>query len=336
MGNGMIGVTTARGMGPLPTVLERLAGTRAVERAFSRASVPVEVIDHVDHIVPMVHMVSVFEHAAREAGDRLFGLRVGMEMQPGAYGNWTRYGAEAETLGQAIGRLRKTILVNQNVGAMVLNMEGPYAVWTYLPQVRDKRLDQQHADHVVPVMIRFVQQYLGPKWRPAFVRVFYEDDQEASRLSSMVACDWRFGGKGISIAIDADRLNTPRPFDVFAPLSSVDLVSDVLAARTRSNLAEINALVATRLLAGETDIAGLAEFAGTSVRTIQRRLDRYGLTYRQVVDRMRHRKATALLLETNIPITDIAISLGYSDPAHFSRAFRRWSGRSPSAIRESA
>ena len=68
---------------------------------------------------------------------------------------------------------------------------------------------------------------------------------------------------------------------------------------------------------------------GTSVRTLQRRLNRNGLTYSELVDRVRHKEACRLLQAKDRSIAEIAIQLGYSDPSHFSRAFRRWERRSP-------
>ena len=68
-----------------------------------------------------------------------------------------------------------------------------------------------------------------------------------------------------------------------------------------------------------------------SVRTLQRRLHRHGLTYSALVERVRHEEACRLLQEHGKSIAEIAVRLGYSDPSHFSRAFRRWEGVSPRA-----
>ena len=68
-----------------------------------------------------------------------------------------------------------------------------------------------------------------------------------------------------------------------------------------------------------------------SVRTLQRRLHRHGLTYSALVERVRHEEACRLLQEHGKSIAEIAVRLGYSDPSHFSRAFRRWEGVCPRA-----
>ena len=281
-------------------------------------------------------MVSLFEHAAREAGDRFFGLRVGLEMEHSSYGNWTRYGSEADTLVQAIRRLQRTIWAQQTAGTMTLEVIGSHLIWSYLPPGAPSKMGRQHGDHIIPVLIRFVQSYLGPDWQPAIVGSVHGSDSGSNRPATVLFGDWVTRRRGVSIAIEKERIHTVRPRQVLSPLTTVDLEYEAMAARPDSDLGEINALVATRLLVGLADLGGLADFSRTSVRTIQRRLDRHGLTYRRVVDRIRYRKAVALLLETALPMTDIAFSLGYSDTAHFTRAFRRWAGRPPSAVRRRA
>jgi AraC-like DNA-binding protein len=62
---------------------------------------------------------------------------------------------------------------------------------------------------------------------------------------------------------------------------------------------------------------------------MQRHLNAAGLTHESLVARARFRTATILLAGTDARILDVALDLGYSDHAHFTRAFRRWAGCSP-------
>ena len=70
-----------------------------------------------------------------------------------------------------------------------------------------------------------------------------------------------------------------------------------------------------------------------SVRSLQRRLAEEGLTFSQLVDEVRLEMAVPQLRDRGIRITDVAFGLGYSNPAHFTRAFRRWAGVAPSEYR---
>ncbi len=73
----------------------------------------------------------------------------------------------------------------------------------------------------------------------------------------------------------------------------------------------------------------------TSARTLQRRLRSAGLTYGHLVAEARRASAEQLLADRSRTIADVARRLGYSDPAHFTRAFQRWTGVTPRAFRVS-
>ncbi len=77
-----------------------------------------------------------------------------------------------------------------------------------------------------------------------------------------------------------------------------------------------------------------AEIAGTTVRTLQRRLGQHGLTYSDILARVRFDAAKHLLHDRELKVSDAAYALGYSDPAHFTRAFRRIAGVSPRRYRQ--
>ena len=84
---------------------------------------------------------------------------------------------------------------------------------------------------------------------------------------------------------------------------------------------------------GYPQIRLAAEIASTSVRTLQRRLAKQGVTYSEVVDRARFDVASRLLTESEAPSIQVAYATAYSDPSHFSRAFRRIAGVSPREYR---
>ncbi len=67
----------------------------------------------------------------------------------------------------------------------------------------------------------------------------------------------------------------------------------------------------------------------------QPRLAKVGLSYRALVDQARFEASLPLLSEAGMKLTDIAYDLGYADPAHFTRAFRRWAGVTPGEFRRS-
>jgi AraC-like DNA-binding protein len=87
------------------------------------------------------------------------------------------------------------------------------------------------------------------------------------------------------------------------------------------------------LRSGYPDIRFTAMNIGWSVRTLQRRLQAEGITYSRLVEKTRFERAMDWLTDSSLSLIDISMELGYSDAAHFSRAFKRWAGISPQAFR---
>jgi AraC-like DNA-binding protein len=79
----------------------------------------------------------------------------------------------------------------------------------------------------------------------------------------------------------------------------------------------------------------VARSLGMAERTLKRRLAEQGTSYTELLDRQRQTRALELL-RTDWSIEEVADRLGYSDAANFTRAFRRWTGKSPRAVRKAA
>jgi len=81
-------------------------------------------------------------------------------------------------------------------------------------------------------------------------------------------------------------------------------------------------------------VDAVATTLAMSRRTLTRRLTDERMSFRQILDDVRRDVARAFLLDRSLSIADIAFFLQYSEPAAFHRSFRRWTGRTPQAFRE--
>jgi AraC-like DNA-binding protein len=84
------------------------------------------------------------------------------------------------------------------------------------------------------------------------------------------------------------------------------------------------------------DLDSAARALNTSGRSLRRHLAASGTRYQQVLDEVRKRLALQYLETTHLPLFEIALLLGFSDPSNFRRAFRKWTGRVPSDYRQPA
>ncbi|PZQ62301.1 MAG: AraC family transcriptional regulator [Phenylobacterium zucineum] len=99
---------------------------------------------------------------------------------------------------------------------------------------------------------------------------------------------------------------------------------------SKSTRGRVEAVLRPVLEAGGTSMDAVASRLGLSRQTLYRKLKSEGVTFEQVLDGLRHRLALHLLSDGRASVNETAYRLGFSDPAAFSRAFKRWTGVSPS------
>jgi AraC-like DNA-binding protein len=136
-------------------------------------------------------------------------------------------------------------------------------------------------------------------------------------------------------------------YDVFPEISNPKpsrYVFGILSARAEVLLREMDAAVTTRgrvegaimpvLHTGEANMGAVAARLAVSRQTLARRLKSEGTTFEKLLDELRHRLALAYLGDRKVSVHQCAYLTGFSDPAAFSRAFKRWTGSSPRTFLE--
>ena len=80
-------------------------------------------------------------------------------------------------------------------------------------------------------------------------------------------------------------------------------------------------------------MGAIAGQLGLSRQSLFRKLRAEGVTFEKVLDGLRHELALRYLNGEDLSVKETAFRLGFSEPASFSRAFKRWTGSSPMAAR---
>lgn len=102
---------------------------------------------------------------------------------------------------------------------------------------------------------------------------------------------------------------------------------------TNKVVTDIEALIKDALPSGIPSINQLGKHIGMSSRTLTRRLSENGTTFRALVKKTQQETATHLLSTPSKSISDIAFLTGFSEQSAFNRAFKRWTGKSPTEYR---
>ena len=176
----------------------------------------------------------------------------------------------------------------------------------------------------------------GPSWRPAEVRLQTREAPAPELREELGNPEIRIGQKATAIAVPCGLLALPLRWRdrTSHGVSEAEERSLRRTAPASCFAGTLRQLVGTLLKEeGAPKIETLAEIAGLSVRSLQRRLAKNGLSYSEIVDQARYQAATRLIADADNRVTDIAMDLGYSDSAHFTRAFKRWAGIPPREYR---
>lgn len=92
---------------------------------------------------------------------------------------------------------------------------------------------------------------------------------------------------------------------------------------------QVRYICSNLLATGECTLEAVAAALDLQPRTLQRRLKKQGLSFRTQLQKVRQLRAEQYLSNSQIPITEIALNLGYAETAIFSRNFKEWTGMSP-------
>jgi len=92
---------------------------------------------------------------------------------------------------------------------------------------------------------------------------------------------------------------------------------------------EVRRALAPRVTGGDVRLSSVARALAASPRTLQRRLAEEGLSYQDVLDGARRESAEQYLADSRLSVGEVGYLLGFSEPAAFHRAFRRWNGMTP-------
>lgn len=106
--------------------------------------------------------------------------------------------------------------------------------------------------------------------------------------------------------------------------------------KSQLSLDRVRLVVITLSVSERPSIGVVARKLGMTSRTLQRRLAESGTSFREMVASARQEVAERLLLETDVPVQEIAFTLGYATPGAFARAFGLRAKQSPRAWRRIA
>lgn len=191
-----------------------------------------------------------------------------------------------------------------------------------------------HEDiYALLVTIGMLRNFVGHEWSPTEVSLVTTDRRMLGDEALFGAARLTLGAPHSSFTLPLALLQQPVPGAPCGRPSDHPGAQAVEPAMPTGFLGSVYALVRSLLLANCLQECLVADAAGVSRRTLQRRLQECGTRFSDVVQHSRTQLAGEWLAHSDLPVRDIASALGYTDAANFTRAFRRTMGVPPSAYR---
>ena len=167
---------------------------------------------------------------------------------------------------------------------------------------------------------------------PKAVRFTYAEPSYRAEYDRVFGVPLFFDSHMNALLIDEAWLNMKLP-------RTNPYLSEVLSARAEELLKSLETSKTTRgrvenllvpvLHTGEATVEMIASKLGLSRQTLFRKLKTEGVTFEQVLEELRHQLALYYLSGKKVSVNQTAYLVGFSEPASFSRAFKRWTGSSP-------
>lgn len=301
-----------------------------VASLLDRAGLSTRVLDAPELPVPFHLGSELVEHAARAVGIDDFGAQAARRTSLAQLGTYGVEICRAPTLSEAI-RRAAAMRARFNSGEDVWLEREPSRAWV---RIRiDRRVERARSEiesFTLLMLAQLIRMAAGPAWRPWAVEAGTISAGARSSLEELGA-PVRTGRPGMGIAFDPALL--VEPLASAAPFAGPDPVVPPGPALERDFVGSVRRTIETFLQSSYPEARLTAQASGMSLRTFQRRLATAGTSYGELVEEVRCELAMGFLRDRASSVTEIAFQLGYSDPANFSHAFRRWTGVSPSAYR---
>jgi AraC-like DNA-binding protein len=170
----------------------------------------------------------------------------------------------------------------------------------------------------------------------AYVSFAHQPD-DVAEIERLLGCDVRVNASWAGLAVPREVWDLPLRRRDPVLRAMLERQADAITPRMPplNGLAlDVRRVLMSRLARGESDIELVARDLAMSSRTLQRRLAAVGLSYHELLDRARRETAEKCIADSLLSIGEIAYLAGYSEPAAFHRAFRRWTGVTPQGFRQ--
>ena len=287
--------------------------------------------------IPAILVNQLWEKASEIIDDPCFGLKADKYWHPSYFHALGYAWLASHTLRDALNRFVRYLRIVSEKMFLKLedNLDGFTMILSY--ELLGMRIPAQ-IDMGMAMSIHICRLNFGENLKPAAVSIMHAAPPCAEEYFDLFKAPVRFSADRDSITFatgDVDkyliganpqlaRLNDQVMIEYLGKLNKDDIINRVTAA------------IVDILPSGGVTDEKVATTLNMSVRSLQRRLKEVGMTFRRLLDTVRKDLAATYVHDPGIELAEVAFLMGFSDQSAFSRAFKRWEGRTPREARKSS
>jgi AraC-like DNA-binding protein len=185
------------------------------------------------------------------------------------------------------------------------------------------------------MIVRLCRLIRGAEINPLRVTLRRQTPSCTKAFSQVFRAPVEFSARRDRLVFDREELSQPLlTANTELARANDQIVIDYLAKFDRDRVTmRVRSMLLEQLATGSATQESIARGLNLSARSLQRKLHEEGTTYKQLVDDTRRELAAQYVKQSQLSINEITYMLGFSEPSNFTRAFKRWTGESPSEYR---
>ena len=267
-------------------------------------------------------------------GPGQLGLELGLRYRYSTYGIWGFAVISSATLGGAIERALRFLPLTYAFTEITSSRTPALAILRFSADALSRDLQRFMVERDLAAASLLMAEIIGRQYVPKRVSFAFERCEDAGRGGkplTILGAAPQYGAEASELAFDAALLRVPLPQANPLTVAMCDEMCQQLLDRRRTKLSTSEIVRQYLTLPGgkPPDIVHLAGLLNMSERTLKRRLQEEGTSYRQILASARRELAEDLIRTRQLTLTEVADRLGFSELSSFSQSFKRWSGMAP-------
>lgn len=271
--------------------------------------------------------------SAEYLNEPCFGLLYGLHIDISSFNLLGYLAMSSATLGEASLIVnRYGVLVSEIGHLQIAQPDSNLIKISWLPDETSTQLSSQIVDGVLAGWIQFGKKFLNNQ---ASIHSVYLSQREVSAevYQHAFECPVYLNNEENYILIDKKYFDMPLQQAEPQVHQAIQLQADMAVRnikQNKNNLVEVIQQVLPQLIFnGQDNIDIVAEKLNMTKRSLQRRLNDEGVSYRELLDQVKQKMVMQLMQENEQPLIHISQIVGFNDQSSFNRAFKRWTGLTP-------